>query len=395
MDNPSDEKPVFDGPALWSYGFRPFFLGAALFAAFAVPVWILILSAAPATELARAARHWHIHEMIFGFLPAVMAGFLLTALPNWTDRPPMRGMALALLFALWCAGRGVMALRMFVPVPGIVVDSGFLVVLAGIAWRDILSGPSWSRAPIAGLITLYAAANIGSHTLTLTGSHSEAAERMALGLLLILLALIGGRIVPAFTSEWLDQHHGEGETLPSFSTLDGLSLALVAIAAVSWTIVPESGITGWILLAAGCATLGRLSRWRGWRTWEEPLVLILHVGYAWLGLSMVSLGAAVLEAGLSPADAVHALTTGAVGAMTLGVMTRASLGHTGRPRHAGAITVLIYVLVNLGAVLRVGGPSTGLPLDLVFVLAAASWSGAYLLFAMAYGPFLIRPSLDE
>jgi uncharacterized protein involved in response to NO len=153
--------------------------------------------------------------------------------------------------------------------------------------------------------------------------------------------------------------------------------------------------TGWVLLAAGAANLLRLSRWRGWMAWREPLVLILHVGYGWVALSMLALGAAILGMGLRPADAVHALTTGAVGSMTLAIMTRATLGHTGRPRHAGPMTVMIYLLANLGAILRVFGTSTGLSTNVVLGLAAAAWSSAYLLFAITYGPYLSRPSLDE
>ena len=135
--------------------------------------------------------------------------------------------------------------------------------------------------------------------------------------------------------------------------------------------------------------------WYGWLTWREPLVLSLHVGYGWLALSMLVLGCALLGIGLAKEDAVHALTTGAVGAMTLAVMTRASLGHTGRPKHAGPATVFIYGLVILGAMLRVFGPGTGLPTNLVLGSAGAAWSGAYLLFALVYGPYLVRPSLDE
>jgi uncharacterized protein involved in response to NO len=130
-------------------------------------------------------------------------------------------------------------------------------------------------------------------------------------------------------------------------------------------------------------------------TWREPLVLMLHVGYGWLAISLLLLGGASLGVGLRPADALHALTTGAVGAMTLAVMTRASLGHTGRPRHAGPMTVAIYILVNLGALMRVLGPSSDLPTHVVLGSAAVCWSGAYLLFAAVYGPYLLRPSLDE
>ena len=167
------------------------------------------------------------------------------------------------------------------------------------------------------------------------------------------------------------------------------------MAALAWTMLPAAPATGWIFLAAGAVNLGRLVRWYGWLTWREPLVLSLHVGYGWLALSMLALGCALLGIGLAKEDAVHALTTGAVGAMTLAVMTRASLGHTGRPKRAGAATVCIYGLVILGATLRVFAPGTGLPTNLVLGSAGAAWSGAYLLFALVYGPYLVRPSLDE
>jgi len=136
-------------------------------------------------------------------------------------------------------------------------------------------------------------------------------------------------------------------------------------------------------------------RWYGWVTWREPLVLILHLGYGWLALSLLVLGGAILGLGLPTTDAMHAFTTGAVGVMTLAIMTRASLGHTGRPKQAGPLTVCIYILVNVGALLRVFGPATDLPTTIVLAVAAMSWSGAYLLFALVYGPFLLRPSIDE
>jgi len=180
-----------------------------------------------------------------------------------------------------------------------------------------------------------------------------------------------------------------------FSRFDGLSVVLVGIAAVSWTVQPQAMLTGGLLVAAGLSNLGRLLRWYGWLTWREPLALILHLGYGWLTMSLLVLGGAILGLGLPTTDAMHALTTGAVGVMTLAVMTRASLGHTGRPKHAGPLTVCIYLLVNLGAMLQVFGPSFDLSTNLVLGLAAMSWSGAYLLFALIYGPFLLRPSIDE
>jgi uncharacterized protein involved in response to NO len=394
MTNITGERFCYRGPAVFSYGFRPFFLGAALFAGVAVPVWILILAGAAGADVLTPARDWHVHEMVFGFLPAVITGFLLTAVPNWTDRPPIRGHELMLLFILWLAGRLLMAIPSLPLLLSAAVDAAFLVAVAGLVWREIAIGGSWSHAPMGGLISLYAAANILFHVLTLRGAPTDLSERMALALVMVLLALIGGRVTPNFTGEFLADQ-GRTEQPAPFSRYDGLSVMLVALAAITWIVQPYAVATGWILVAGGLANMGRLLRWYGWVTWREPLVLTLHLGYGWLALSLLALGSAILGLGLSTTDAVHALTTGAVGVMTLAVMTRASLGHTGRPRHAGPVTVVIYLLVTLGALIRVVGPTTGLPTNLVLGLAAGSWSGAYLLFALIYGPFLLRPSLDE
>ena len=394
MTDQANESPSYQGPAFFSYGFRPFFLGAALFAGVAVPIWILLLAEVGHSNFLYPARDWHVHEMVFGFLPAVITGFLLTAIPNWTDRPPIRGRELMLLITLWLAGRLLIAVPWFTPLVSAIVDVGFLVAVAGLVWREIVVSKSWDRAPMGVLVSLLAGANIFFHVLTLSGAETDRPERMALAMVMLLLTLIGGRLIPNFTGELLE-NSGRAERPAPFSLYDGLSIALVVFAVVSWIVQPSSMVTGWLFALAGLANLGRLIRWYGWATWRDPLVLILHVGYGWFALSLLILGGAILGIGLPKEDAVHAFTSGAVGAMTLAVMTRASLGHTGRPRHAGPLTVLIYLLINLGAVLRVFGPMTDLPTNLVLGAAAGSWSGAYLLFAMVYGPFLLRPSLDE
>jgi uncharacterized protein involved in response to NO len=394
MTTTTSKRLGYQGPAVFSYGFRPFFLGAAVFAGVAVPAWVLILAGVGDSEFLYPARDWHVHEMVFGFLPAVITGFLLTAIPNWTDRPPIRGHALMLLFALWLAGRLLITIPRLTPLVSATVDAGFLVVVAGFVWREIAAGKSWVHAPMGGLICLYAGANILFHVLALSGAATDLAERMALALVMVLLALIGGRVTPNFTVDFLIEQ-GRTEQLAPFSRYDALSVMLVGLAAVAWIVQPHAVATGWMFVTAGLANLGRLSRWHGWITWREPMVLILHLGYGWLVLSLLVLGSSILGIGLPKEAAVHALTSGAVGVMTLAVMTRASLGHTGRPKQAGPLTVLIYMLVTLGALMRVVGPITGLPTNLVLGLAAIGWSGAYLLFAVVYGPFLLRPSLDE
>lgn len=394
MSDHRNQDSGYRGPALFSYGFRPFFLGASLFAGLAIPIWVAAFAGADSPAFAFPPRDWHVHEMVFGFLPAVITGFLLTAIPNWTDRPPIRGVELMALFALWLAGRLLIALPWVPSFLTAAVDAAFLVSVAGLVWREIAAGQSWSHAPVGGLITLYAGANVLFHALALSGAATDVSERMALSLLMLLLTVIGGRVAPAFTGEFL-LDRGRTEQIPSFSRYDGLSIALVGLAGLSWTLHPSGFATAWMLILAGSANLGRLSRWRGWLTWREPLVLILHVGYGWLGAALVLLGCAILGIGLPVTDAVHGLTTGAVGVMTLAVMTRASLGHTGRMRHADPVTVVMYALVFVGALLRVAGPGTGLRANLVLGFAAVCWSGAYLLFAMVYGRYLLRPGLDE
>lgn len=388
------KSPNDQGSAFLSYGFRPFFLSAALFAGLAIPVWALILTGWTDSPFRYAPRDWHVHEMLFGFLPAVITGFLLTAMPNWTDRPPLKGTPLLALLMLWLAGRLTIAMPWPTPFVGALIDAGYLAALAAIVWREIAIGKAWDRAPIGIVISLYAAANILFHALSLSGSETDLPERMAVALMMLLLTLIGGRVTPSFTGDYLAEQ-GRPEELPDFSSIDGAAILLTVMAALSWTIHPQASVAGWLLIAAGLANIVRLARWRGWLTWREPIVLILHVGYGWLTLALLIIGGATLGFGLKPADAVHALTTGAVGAMTMAVMTRASLGHTGRPKQADRLTLMIYMLVNLGALLRVFGPMTGLPTTLMLGAAAAAWSAGYLLFATVYGPYLMRPSLDE
>lgn len=385
---------IYQGPAVFSYGFRPFFLGASAFAGLAVPFWIVILAGGNDITWPYPARHWHVHEMVFGFLPAVMTGFLLTAIPNWTDRPPVRGIRLMQLFALWLAGRIVMVFPLGHPLVSAIVDGTFLVVVAVMVWREIVAGQAWDRFPIGILISLYALANILYHVFFLRNAATDIFERMALSLIMVLLTLIGGRITPSFTHDFLAEY-GRSEQIAPFSRIDGLSIAMVVIASAAWIFSPWAVVSGWMLVAAGIVNLIRLSQWYGWLTWREPLVLILHWGYAWLVISLFLVGGTVLGIGVPEMDALHAVTTGAVGVMTLAVMTRATLGHTGRIKQADIKTVAIYLLVNLGAILRLLASTNMFSKMTMLGLAAACWSGSYLVFVGVYGPMLLRPSLEE
>ena len=395
MSDAINQQPSYQGPAFWSYGFRPFFLSAALFAGIAIPLWAILLSGIEDVTFLYPAREWHVHEMLFGFLPCVITGFLLTAIPNWTDRPPMRGLPLILLWVLWLAGRLAIAASLWLP-PFVLalVDTIFFVVVACIVWREILAAQAWDRSPIGVLVSLYASANILFHGLFLNGVSTDLAERMALTLIMVLLAMIGGKVTPGFTEDVLAQEGVSKQPAP-FSRFDGLSILCVGVAGLLWMLNLNPMVTGVVFVGAGILHLIRLSRWYGWLTWREPLVLILHVGYGWLAMSFMILGGGMLGIGLPLEDAIHAFTTGAVGVMTLAVMTRASLGHTGRVKHAGPLTLSIYSLVIFGSLLRVFGPSFDLLGSGSLALAAGCWSGAYLLFAFGYGHILLGPSVQE
>ncbi len=381
---------VRNTPAILSYGFRPFFLGASIYAAAAVPLWLWMLASGTLPAGPFVGSAWHAHEMIFGYLGAVMAGFILTAVPNWTGRLPLSGRPLALLFALWVAGR-VACFAVSSPIPALVLDLAFPIALSVAVWREVLAGKNWRNAPIALLITLFGAASFLHHIEALRPETDGAALRLALGVAAVLLALIGGRITPSFTRNWLVKQRTQH--LPaSFDKLDVAALISSAAGMVSWNLAPEHAMSGGLLALAGVLLIVRLSRWRGASTWREPMVLVLHMGYLWLGIAFLMLGCSILDPAVMPqSSALHALTAGAIATMTLAVMTRASRAHTGRAAETDAATLLIYASVTASALLRVLAPL--LP-DIYFgvlIVAGALWSVAFGIFAMSYGPMLLSP----
>jgi uncharacterized protein involved in response to NO len=380
------------GLAVLIYGFRPFFLLGALTAALAVPVWIAMLEYGFEPAGPFSAVRWHAHEMIFGYLAAIMAGFALTAVPNWTGRLPLSGLPLAGLAGLWVMGRIATA---FVasPVWALGLDGAFLVVLAAAIWREVIIGANRRNLPIALMFTLMAIANLAFHAdeawpIPGGGGHGQ---RLALGVAASLMALIGGRIVPSFTRNWMARM--SLAPLPAaFGAFDKVALVATVAAMAGWIVMPEHRASGVALLVAAGLSLARLWRWHGPSTWREPIVAILHLGFLWLALSLGLMGLAILRPDAVPdTAALHALTAGAIGTMTLAVMTRASLGHTGRAIVAGPATLAIYALVTAGALVRVGAPFLDVDDHAAIGFGGLVWSAAFGLFVLAYGPLLLRP----
>jgi uncharacterized protein involved in response to NO len=382
-----------DGPAILSYGFRPFFLGAGVFAVLAMTLWIGALSLGRDVGGSYGPLNWHAHEMLFGYASAAMAGFMLTAIPNWTGRLPVAGRPLLGLFGLWCAGRLVMlAPGLFGAVPSALIEASFLPVLGALAAREIVAGRNWKNLRVLVAVALLSAANAAFHFTVQTGGDPIVILRLTVATYIALISLIAGRIIPSFTRNWLVK--AGARQLPSTAgRLDEIAIFLLLVALAAWALVPDGIVTACIALTAAVAQGARLSRWRGWETIEEPLLVVLHIAYAFLPLGLV--GVAMSAMGwLSAPSVLHVMTVGAIGNMTLAVMTRASRAHTGRPPRASTTTALIYFAILVAAIIRPFAEVLPEYYHLILGISGVCWILAYSGFVAEYAPMLLTPTLN-
>lgn len=391
MERTGALRRAYEGPAFFAAGFRPFFLCGALFAGVAVPLWILFLNGFAAGTLDLDPLYWHAHEMMFGYLGAIMGGFLLTAIPNWTGRLPVMGPRLGGLLALWIAGRIAVLLFAAGSIPASLalgVDLAYPLALVATASREIAAGQNWRNLPVAGLIAIFGIANLVFYLSFWTEIDALLGIRLAIGVAALLISLIGGRVTPSFTRNWLAKEAGAPFPAP-FGAADKAALVLTGLSVLAWVSFPDAQLTALLLALAGIAQIVRLSRWQGFRTKREPLVLILHIGYGWLAFALLAMGVAILAPQvIEPRAALHALTAGAIGTMTVAIMTRATLGHTGRALVTDRGTRAIYLLVSLGALLRVAAPSLPFDYTQAVSIAGALWSAGFIVFSVKYGRYL-------
>jgi uncharacterized protein involved in response to NO len=378
----------------FAYGFRPNFLLAGLAAMLLVPLWSASLAGALPLEPRWNPVLWHAHEMTFGFVAAAIGGFLLTAVPNWTGTRGYAGWPLAALAAAWLLGRAAPFLPAGVSPWWVALAD--LLYLPGVA---LLLAPALFRTanrnrPMLLVLALLTFCNATFHCYAARGNPQAALDWVhgALNLVVLLTAVIGGRIVPAFTNSGL---RGRGVTVrPSLPALEWTTLAATAL------IVPvdlwfRGSIAAGVLAAvAGIAHLVRWVRWSPWRTAGVPLVWILHVGYAWIPAGLLLKALSILGGAPFAAFWLHALTAGALATMIMGVMTRASLGHTGRELRIGRPVVACYLLLAAAGVVRVFGPATGVDYRLVIEAAALLWAAAFAGFVLVYAPILTGPRAD-
>lgn len=384
--------PARSTPAVFTQGFRPFFLAAGIWSIAALAIWIAMLTTGSTLPSRFDPLSWHIHEMLFGFVMAAIAGFLLTAIPNWTRRLPINGVPLALLVGLWLLGRLICLTSALVPFwLSVAADLSFPVVLVAVAAREIVAGRNWRNLPMVVPVTVLGIANLLMH-LEMEGFAvpTGLGWRLGLSAVIILISVVAGRIVPSFTRNWLAKRGASG--LPSsHGVVDRVALGILHLGLLGWTFELKSRYVGAVLLLGATLNLWRMLRWRGTATRSEPLLVILHVGYGWLVIGSALLGLTELGVDVPVSAAIHTLTTGAIGTMILAVMTRTTLGHTGRTLTANRTTGLIYILVGLAAIIRVTAAFEADWTIPCLIVSACFWIAGFGLFLLTYGPFLLEP----
>lgn len=380
-------------PAILSYGFRPFFLLGALYAGVTILFWLPLLYGIVGTASLFAPVDWHIHEMLFGYAGAVITGFLLTAIPNWTGRLPVQGAPLLMLVLLWLAGRFAIFFSATIGwTAAMAIDGAFLIAVSGAAAVEIVAGRNWRNLKVLAPVSVLFAANLLFHVEAHFSGISDISRRLAIGAVVLLIMIIGGRITPSFTRNWLSRANPGRLPVP-FSRFDAAAIVLSALALAAWTVVPDHAATGAALVAAALINAARLARWAGDRTVRDPLVLILHLSYAFvpIGLLLTGLAAAFPQA-VPAAAGLHALGVGAIGCMTLSVMVRATLGHTGRELRAGIDGCAVFGAILAAAVLRICAAFHPEQTALLH-LSAAAWTIAFLGYVLLFGGMLLRPRL--
>jgi uncharacterized protein involved in response to NO len=381
---------------LFSYTFRPFFLVAAIWAILAVLRWMLILNGVVTSPGNVNAVHWHGHEMVVGFTFAVVAGFVLSAVATWTGRPAVSGIAVVWLVVAWLLGRIAMFSAAAIP-PAVVAlaDMLFPIWLCVLFGREVFAARTKRNYKVFSIAAALAMLNLLYH-LGATGT-VEGADYIAIYLLIhgvtLLVALIGGRVVPSFTANWL---RGQGvNRLPrNNQPIDRIAIMLTILLGLVVVFFPDRATIGYLAMTAAVVHGIRVALWRGLQTIRNPLLFVMHVAYWWLPIGYAMMSAASLGWAFTPTAALHALTMGGIGGMILAMITRVPLGHTGRALHASRLTVIAYVVFMFAVIIRVLSPWLDERYLSVVNVAAAGWCLAFLIYLWVYWPVLTGPPVD-
>jgi len=381
---------------LFAYGFRPFFWFAGVFALVAILAWIGIFMTGQLPLPNQPAMLWHGHEMIFGFIGAAIAGFLLTAVPSWTGARGFAGTPLVMLALVWLAGRIAFAASSVMPMALVAVcELAFIPALAGLVAPPLLRSRNRNTPLLLVLSAIWLCDVVFMFALMRDdGLLARSALLVAVDIILLLITVIAGRIIPAFTAAGL-RNRGLAGDLRSNRWIDGITIAAMIAIVVVDLLVPSQRAAGIVAALAAIAHAWRLAGWRTLRTLGEPLVWCLHVAYAWMPVGLAMKAIHLLAGTAWTAHWLHALTVGTAASMIVAVMTRAALGHTGRPLVAARLIAVAYLLLSLAAMARVFLP----PLAVVdyqwtVVVAGTLWLTGFAIFIIKYTPILMSPRID-
>ena len=395
-DSADDSRKALPRFALFEYGFRPFFLLAGLYALAIVPSWLYFHSHGGAAFGALPMMYWHAHEMMYGFVMAAVAGFMLTAVPSWTGARGFSGAPLIVLTTLWLAGRIAMATLGMVPFwITALATLGFLPALAALLLPPLLRSQNRNLVLLVVLTVLWLIDATFVAALDRSDVHlASLAMTLAIDCVAILVTIIGGRIVPAFTGNAL-RRQGQEPDIVSRGGVEKAAIASMVAILLADILAAPPWLGGMLAAIAALAHTVRLAGWRSFKTRGESILWVLHVGYAWLPIGL-ALKACWLLGGVEFASKwQHALTMGAFATMILAVMTRASLGHSGRPLVVPRSITLAYLLLTAGVLVRVFGAALWpRQYSLVLTLAGAAWTLGFLLYLVVYAPILIGPRAD-
>ncbi len=393
MATSAQQMRSWQGPALFSYGYRPFFLFASIWAVFSIIAWVITFTGHETLAIAIDPFSWHAHSFLFGYLWAVIAGFLMTAVPNWTGRLPIVGWPLATLVALWLIGRIAMTFSYYLP-NGVTIACDLLFPLAFTfaIGREIIMGKNWRNLKILILLVMLFCANclFDGEAFSQVYAADSYGARWALAIAVFLIAIIGGRIIPSFTRNWMVKQSITNLPAPH-DKIDLAIMIFTAICLVSWVIFPDAIFTAIIGGICGLANLYRLIRWHGWLTKKEPLVWVLHLGFLFIPLGFIALTLStfdILHGGRAPVQ--HLWMAGGIGLMTIAVMTRASLGHAGRPLTVSWPVVLVYCSLFCSVVLRVIAGIADNDLTMLNI-SGTLWILAFFGFVVLYWNILTKP----
>lgn len=376
-------------PFWLSSGFRPFFPLGALCIAVSILIWVPLYLGLVVLPTAFSPRDWHIHMLLFGGIGAIIAGFLLTAVANWTSRPSIGGWRLAALVVVWAAGRAAISVSAGLNLWMVAaIDLAFYALLAALILVELLAAKNNRNIKIVAILILLLLADAAFHVEIAYHGSAQVAWRAGLGLVILLNLIIGGRIIPTFTRNWLTARWDT--RLPAlFNRLDAAVLVLSAVALIAWAAAPDASLTAVPLALAGGGNFLRMARWRGLATWSEPLLLVLHLAWGAFAAGFWMTAAASLG-WVDLAASPHLWTAGAIGLMTIAVMIRATKGHSGLPLKADWGDIAICTLITIGTLARLLMPILPERIATVMGFAALSWAGGYIIYFFKYNRLLLR-----